>query len=150
MTYVIVQVTDWWEEYVYLRGRSPIMVNSNFYGVVSYLFFGADSLPLSVSLSGLFFLVTRMNSQNQLEKILLIFLKQDAVRHHPTTVQVARAANSVYAMLQFRRQIDREELKPVSYRWTPELEIAQLRSLKPGAVLLRRGRDILKLERVSW
>jgi carnitine O-palmitoyltransferase 1 len=25
-------VSDWWEEYVYLRGRSPIMVNSNFYG----------------------------------------------------------------------------------------------------------------------
>lgn len=24
-------VTDWWEEYVYLRGRSPIMVNSNYY-----------------------------------------------------------------------------------------------------------------------
>ena len=28
-------VTDWWEEYVYLRGRSPIMVNSNYYGLVS-------------------------------------------------------------------------------------------------------------------
>ncbi|XP_013401422.1 carnitine O-palmitoyltransferase 1, liver isoform [Lingula anatina] len=26
-------VSDWWEEYVYLRGRSPIMVNSNYYGV---------------------------------------------------------------------------------------------------------------------
>ncbi|KAF6033700.1 hypothetical protein EB796_007992 [Bugula neritina] len=26
-------VTDWWEEYVYLRGRSPIMVNSNYYGL---------------------------------------------------------------------------------------------------------------------
>lgn len=26
-------VSDWWEEYVYLRGRSPLMVNSNFYGV---------------------------------------------------------------------------------------------------------------------
>ena len=26
-------VSDWWEEYVYLRGRSPIMVNSNFYGM---------------------------------------------------------------------------------------------------------------------
>ncbi|CAG4942207.1 unnamed protein product [Colias eurytheme] len=25
-------VSDWWEEYVYLRGRSPLMVNSNFYG----------------------------------------------------------------------------------------------------------------------
>jgi len=26
-------VTDWWEEYVYLRGRAPIMINSNFYGL---------------------------------------------------------------------------------------------------------------------
>ncbi|KAK3098023.1 hypothetical protein FSP39_015419 [Pinctada imbricata] len=26
-------VSDWWEEYVYLSGRSPIMINSNFYGV---------------------------------------------------------------------------------------------------------------------
>ncbi|KAK0410863.1 hypothetical protein QR680_005367 [Steinernema hermaphroditum] len=25
-------VTDWWEEYVYMRQRSPIMVNSNYYG----------------------------------------------------------------------------------------------------------------------
>ncbi|TRY62416.1 hypothetical protein DNTS_031825 [Danionella cerebrum] len=24
-------VSDWWEEYIYLRGRDPIMVNSNFY-----------------------------------------------------------------------------------------------------------------------
>ncbi|KAM8861501.1 carnitine O-palmitoyltransferase 1, muscle isoform 2-T3 [Synchiropus picturatus] len=24
-------VSDWWEEFIYLRGRSPIMVNSNFY-----------------------------------------------------------------------------------------------------------------------
>lgn len=28
------QVSDWWEEYVYLRGRSPIMVNSNYYVMV--------------------------------------------------------------------------------------------------------------------
>ncbi|XP_036842520.1 carnitine palmitoyl transferase I isoform X4 [Oncorhynchus mykiss] len=26
-------VSDWWEEYIYLRGRSPIMVNSNFYSM---------------------------------------------------------------------------------------------------------------------
>uniref|UniRef100_A0A8C1HBW5 carnitine O-palmitoyltransferase n=1 Tax=Cyprinus carpio carpio TaxID=630221 RepID=A0A8C1HBW5_CYPCA len=26
-------VSDWWEEYVYLRSRSPIMVNSNYYGM---------------------------------------------------------------------------------------------------------------------
>ncbi|GAB6018551.1 hypothetical protein CHUAL_000246 [Chamberlinius hualienensis] len=26
-------VSDWWEEYVYLRSRTPLMVNSNFYGI---------------------------------------------------------------------------------------------------------------------
>uniref|UniRef100_A0A8B9JHK2 carnitine O-palmitoyltransferase n=1 Tax=Astyanax mexicanus TaxID=7994 RepID=A0A8B9JHK2_ASTMX len=26
-------VSDWWEEYIYLRGRGPIMVNSNYYGM---------------------------------------------------------------------------------------------------------------------
>lgn len=29
------QVSDWWEEYIYLRGRGPIMVNSNYYLMVS-------------------------------------------------------------------------------------------------------------------
>ncbi|KRX42769.1 Carnitine O-palmitoyltransferase 1, liver isoform, partial [Trichinella sp. T6] len=28
-------VSDWWEEYVYLRGRSALMINSNFYGLDS-------------------------------------------------------------------------------------------------------------------
>jgi carnitine O-palmitoyltransferase 1, liver isoform len=26
-------VSDWWEDYIYLYGRSPIMVNSNWYGI---------------------------------------------------------------------------------------------------------------------
>lgn len=26
-------VSDWWEEYVYLRGRSPLMINSNYYTI---------------------------------------------------------------------------------------------------------------------
>ncbi|KAM4677552.1 carnitine O-palmitoyltransferase 1, muscle isoform [Discoglossus pictus] len=30
-------VSDWWEEYIYLRGRSPIMVNSNYYAM-DYLY----------------------------------------------------------------------------------------------------------------
>lgn len=29
------QVSDWWEEYIYLRSRGPIMVNSNYYGMVN-------------------------------------------------------------------------------------------------------------------
>lgn len=32
------QVSDWWEEYIYLRGRGPIMVNSNYYGMVTFKF----------------------------------------------------------------------------------------------------------------
>ncbi|ELT88002.1 hypothetical protein CAPTEDRAFT_178036 [Capitella teleta] len=71
-------VSDWWEEYVYLRGRSPIMVNSNFYGV-------------------------------------------DAVLRHATTNQAARAANIIYAMLQFRRLIDREDLGPIMLNKTVPL-----------------------------
>ncbi|XP_029656491.1 carnitine O-palmitoyltransferase 1, liver isoform isoform X2 [Octopus sinensis] len=63
-------VSDWWEEYVYLRGRSPIMVNSNFYGV-------------------------------------------DAVLIQHTPIQVARAANLIYAMLLYRRTLERQELKPI-------------------------------------
>lgn len=31
------QVSDWWEEYIYLRGRGPIMVNSNYYAMVRHL-----------------------------------------------------------------------------------------------------------------
>lgn len=30
------KVSDWWEEYIYLRGRTPIMVNSNYYVMVRY------------------------------------------------------------------------------------------------------------------
>lgn len=30
-------VSDWWEEYVYLRARSPLMVNSNYYGIDALL-----------------------------------------------------------------------------------------------------------------
>lgn len=33
----LLQVSDWWEEYIYLRSRSPIMVNSNFYIMVRHL-----------------------------------------------------------------------------------------------------------------
>ena len=75
-------VSDWWEDYVYLSGRSPIMVNSNFYGL-------------------------------------------DAVLLHPTKIQVARAANIVYAMLQYRRDLDREILKPLMLNKTVPLCSAQ-------------------------
>ncbi|KAG7268666.1 hypothetical protein CRUP_018377 [Coryphaenoides rupestris] len=36
-------VSDWWEEYIYLRGRGPIMVNSNYYAMIFLL---ANKVPL--------------------------------------------------------------------------------------------------------
>lgn len=33
-SFFILQVSDWWEEYIYLRGRGPIMVNSNYFAMV--------------------------------------------------------------------------------------------------------------------
>ncbi|RWS14683.1 carnitine O-palmitoyltransferase 1: liver isoform-like protein [Dinothrombium tinctorium] len=63
-------VSDWWEEYVYLRGRQALMVNSNFYGI--------DTLFVNL-----------------------------------TNKQSSRAANLVHACFLFRRQIDRQELKPI-------------------------------------
>lgn len=63
-------VSDWWEEYVYLRARSSLMVNSNYYGI-------------------------------------------DAIMVCPTDRQTSRAANMIYSSIIFRRQIDRQELKPL-------------------------------------
>ncbi|XP_014867063.1 PREDICTED: carnitine O-palmitoyltransferase 1, liver isoform-like [Poecilia mexicana] len=62
-------VSDWWEEYVYLRSRGPIMVNSNYYGM--------DFLYVT-----------------------------------PTSVQAARAGNTITALMLYRRKVNREELTP--------------------------------------
>ncbi|KAL8222618.1 UNVERIFIED_CONTAM: Carnitine O-palmitoyltransferase 1, muscle isoform, partial [Gekko kuhli] len=42
-------VSDWWEEYIYLRGRSPIMVNSNYY-VMDFLY--ARPTPFQAARAG--------------------------------------------------------------------------------------------------
>lgn len=64
-------VSDWWEQYIYLRGRSPIMINSNYYGI-------------------------------------------DTLFVHQTRIPAARAANIIASVLEFRRLVERQELKPVS------------------------------------
>ncbi|XP_006264918.1 carnitine O-palmitoyltransferase 1, liver isoform isoform X1 [Alligator mississippiensis] len=63
-------VSDWWEEYIYLRGRGPIMVNSNYYAM--------DFLCVA-----------------------------------PTSIQAARAGNVIHALLLYRKQLDRQEIKPI-------------------------------------
>lgn len=106
------QVSDWWEEYIYLRGRGPIMVNSNYYlmvsggrlrgararqGVLPCLPGNHRLLPLSTTPSP-------------------PLPGQDFLYITPTPIQAARAGNCVHAILKYRRQLDREELEPVSKR----------------------------------
>uniref|UniRef100_A0A673YUY8 Carnitine O-palmitoyltransferase 1, liver isoform-like n=1 Tax=Salmo trutta TaxID=8032 RepID=A0A673YUY8_SALTR len=47
-------VSDWWEEYIYLRGRSPIMVNSNYYGMVRISKSSTTPHVLSANSGGVF------------------------------------------------------------------------------------------------
>jgi hypothetical protein len=67
-----------------LRGRSPIMINSNYYGLVC------------------------LNTKN-----CNLFLFKDSFNPGATHLQSARAANCVYAALLFRRQVERAEISPV-------------------------------------
>uniref|UniRef100_A0A4W5Q0A2 carnitine O-palmitoyltransferase n=1 Tax=Hucho hucho TaxID=62062 RepID=A0A4W5Q0A2_9TELE len=60
-------VSDWWEEYIYLRGRGPIMVNSNYYGM--------DFLYVT-----------------------------------PTSIQAARAGNTITALLLYRRKVNSDRV----------------------------------------
>uniref|UniRef100_A0A7N8XI01 Carnitine O-palmitoyltransferase 1, muscle isoform n=1 Tax=Mastacembelus armatus TaxID=205130 RepID=A0A7N8XI01_9TELE len=45
-------VSDWWEEYIYLRGRGPIMVNSNFYVMVRQISLLYNSLSHEMTALG--------------------------------------------------------------------------------------------------
>ena len=62
-------VSDWWEKYIYLRGRSSLVPSSNYYGT--------DYFAIM------------------------------------STKQSARAATLTYHILQFRRSIERQEMKPI-------------------------------------
>ncbi|XP_059180476.1 carnitine O-palmitoyltransferase 1, liver isoform-like isoform X2 [Centropristis striata] len=65
-------VSDWWEEYVYLRGRSPIMVNSNYYGMD---FMYVTPTPIQAARAGnslhSLFLYRRKLNKEELQPLLL-------------------------------------------------------------------------------
>ncbi|KAJ0015908.1 hypothetical protein NQD34_014198 [Periophthalmus magnuspinnatus] len=65
-------VSDWWEEYIYLRGRSPIMVNSNYYGM-DFLF--VTPTPIQAARAGnsihAFFLYRRKLNKEEIKPWLL-------------------------------------------------------------------------------
>ncbi|XP_060884043.1 carnitine O-palmitoyltransferase 1, liver isoform-like isoform X1 [Labrus mixtus] len=63
-------VSDWWEQYVYLRGRGPIMVNSNYYGMD---FLHVTPTPIQAARAGNtihgFFLYRRKLNKEELQPI---------------------------------------------------------------------------------
>uniref|UniRef100_A0A671YDP8 carnitine O-palmitoyltransferase n=1 Tax=Sparus aurata TaxID=8175 RepID=A0A671YDP8_SPAAU len=65
-------VSDWWEEYVYLRGRSPIMVNSNYYGM-DFLY--VTPTPIQAARAGnsihAFFLYRRKLNREEIKPVSL-------------------------------------------------------------------------------
>ena len=90
------QVTDWWEQYVYLHGRSSLMINSNYYACVSPLI-GWTMKASSLSLS--FFPPF-----------------QDQVRDHLTSIPAARAGLVAYLCMKLKKEIESERLKPLIFQ----------------------------------
>ncbi|CAF0838513.1 unnamed protein product [Adineta ricciae] len=88
-------VSDWWEKFIYLRGRSAIMVNSNFYGLVRILI---DYIEIKQT--------------HRVSKFVFFFVK-DAINVRPTTIQTARAANVTCAAFRYRTELDHETVKPL-------------------------------------
>lgn len=65
-------VTDWWEEFIYLRGRSSIMVNSNFYASDLILMLpSSNQCARAANLIYAAFLFRRMIDYETLKPILL-------------------------------------------------------------------------------
>lgn len=131
------QVSDWWEEYIYLRGRGPIMVNSNYYIMVSGAWHGLSRAPHCSAVaptSWEWHLVGKKNcvlgwewglEEPCLEQTLHALGRarsdsshslpgQDFLYAAPSPLQAARAGNTVHAILQYRWQLDQEVIKPVS------------------------------------
>lgn len=79
-------VTDWWEKFIYLVQREPIMINSNY--CRNFSFFSFRLIP---SFPDGF----------------------DTLNESPTSKQAARAANVTWAALRFRRLIDHQHISPV-------------------------------------
>lgn len=69
-------VSDWWEEYVYLRGRSPLMINSNFYGIEAiYLKQTSVQSARAANISYLLLLFRRRVERQELEPVSIFILK---------------------------------------------------------------------------
>ncbi|XP_019406606.1 PREDICTED: AP-2 complex subunit alpha-1-like isoform X2 [Crocodylus porosus] len=65
-------VSDWWEEYVYLRGRGPIMVNSNYYAM-DFLYVTPTPIPAARAGNAVYaiLLYRRLLSQEKIKPLMI-------------------------------------------------------------------------------
>ena len=99
-------VSDWWEEYVYLSSRTPLMINSNYYGLDCVCkdepFFKQVICVLIVAkFSANHYIISTMFRSKY--NCIIIF----------TIEQASRAANIIYMMFNFRRLLLRQEPQPL-------------------------------------
>ena len=67
-------VSDWWEEYVYLRGRSPLMVNSNFYGVDAiFMKPTTNQAARAATVTNLLLQFRRLVERQELEPVIYLY-----------------------------------------------------------------------------
>uniref|UniRef100_A0A670Y115 carnitine O-palmitoyltransferase n=1 Tax=Pseudonaja textilis TaxID=8673 RepID=A0A670Y115_PSETE len=66
-------VSDWWEEYIYLRGRGPIMVNSNYFAM-DFLYFTPTAVQAARAGNAIhaILLYRRKLDRQQIQPILLM------------------------------------------------------------------------------
>ncbi|XP_026523955.1 carnitine O-palmitoyltransferase 1, liver isoform isoform X1 [Notechis scutatus] len=66
-------VSDWWEEYIYLRGRGPIMVNSNYFAM-DFLYFTPTAVQAARAGNAIhaLLLYRRKLDRQQIQPILLM------------------------------------------------------------------------------
>ncbi|XP_032076741.1 carnitine O-palmitoyltransferase 1, liver isoform isoform X1 [Thamnophis elegans] len=66
-------VSDWWEEYIYLRGRGPIMVNSNYFAM-DFLYFTPTTVQAARAGNAIhaILLYRRKLDRQQIQPILLM------------------------------------------------------------------------------
>lgn len=103
------QVSDWWEQYIYLRGRSPLMVNSNYYAMVRGVAVPRRRPPARDVPRPALGRAGTPGAPSQ-----PVPCPQDFLYVTPSHIQAARAGNVVHAILLYRRKLDRGEIPPVS------------------------------------
>lgn len=113
------QVSDWWEEFVYLRSRAPL-IHSTYYmmvrrerqrrvagaecwAVVTHDVSAEHRLgpPSGTSMASMYFVFPPFAT------------KQDFLYVTPTPLQAARAGNAVHTLLLYRCLLNRQEIPPV-------------------------------------